>query len=423
MADDHDRLLDAAFADFTAATAPHVKPAGMDPVRATVRHRRTVRITAASFIAVIAVIAPVAAFAARDHGDSGPPVPGGSSPAAIGSASPPAGPSSAPPSDTPSAQESSAPQTQSPPSVAAGAPPNRSVPVDCAHPTGGGPVSMADLCNGTFDMPASDHNGNCPDGPATFKAGTSGYTKLVRVVQTDVDHDGQAETVALYNCGGSDPGTQAVVVFTRTGGSIRALGDFATYGEAPGAISWVSDLGAGNAGDVWLHVGNLKGSDGASFVEEVQQWRGYRWDGRAFVQYAGSTSFTTPDRGVTVTNATMRLLPASGGVRPVTLTVTVHNGGGATVADVTVTVFANFELTAPKGDCPVVTVEYSDAKANRCSAGSLAAGATKTFTLRYELEESQAGGLAGNGSPGAGFVLLRLGDQQAAKKTIPSATA
>ncbi|HTJ35320.1 MAG TPA: hypothetical protein VL738_19005 [Dactylosporangium sp.] len=414
MADEYDNLFDAAFAGFSAAAAPHVKLAGMDPVRRTVRHRRTVRVTVASAVAVIAVIAPVAAFAARDRGDSGPPLPGGS--ASVQVSPPPESPS---PSVVIQQSPPESPRnTDTTPPSAAGGPPIASTAVDCAHPATGGLVSAADLCNLTFTLPAEDQIGPCPTGKLTFKDGKSGNVQLLRVLQADLGSigDGRPETVGLYYCGGSDPGTAALVVFDRVGADIRAVDGFPSYSEAPGAIRWVEDLGADGSGELWLRVSDRVGG-GMHPITVTTQWRIYQWGGDKFKQVGGSTSFTSPDRGVTVAS-TLRAQPASGSSQHGALTVTVRNTGSAPVADVSVRVLLSW-MTAPQGDCPVVPTETGGGdRMNLCSAGTLAPGASKTFTLRYDWTQEQADAYAA-GQNSTGLAMMLFGDQRVDEYNLP----
>ncbi|WP_426512497.1 hypothetical protein ACPPVO_18850 [Dactylosporangium sp. McL0621] len=385
MADDIDRRLDTAFADFTAAAAPRVKPAGLAPVRATVRRRRTVRIGVAAFVAAVAVIAPVAAFAARNTGTPPPPA---------DSATPPPDPTGSP----------------VPPDGVA--PSLHSHKADCTSPSG----DVRFLCDGTVTMPTSAHNGRCPDGAATFTGGRSGSVRLDSVAQTDVDGDGKAETIALYNCEGSDLGSQAVVAFTGTADGVRALGDFVTFQVQPGGIGWVPDIGTDADGHVWLEV-----SDRHEYTDPaVPQWRRYHWTGAGFAQDRGPTTFSTSSHGLVVT-AALALAPAEpDGYRESVLTLTVRNDGTGTARDAVLDVY--FEHGVPTGAsvCPIVT--QNTLLITRCTVGELAPGVTKTFPLHRRLTAIDAEAVTDGTVPEAGWAYLRFGPLRAATVAIPRAT-
>src|SRR5690348_6651231 len=69
-------LIDEAFGAFRAG-GPLVRPVGADAARVTVKHRRRVRIIAATATALIAVLLPATGYATGFFGASGTrPVPG-----------------------------------------------------------------------------------------------------------------------------------------------------------------------------------------------------------------------------------------------------------------------------------------------------------------------------------------------------------
>ncbi|WP_084557239.1 DUF4232 domain-containing protein [Hamadaea tsunoensis] len=76
--------VDAAFAAFRREILPRVRPAGLDPVRRTVRRRRNVRVAGIALLAVVAIGVPAAAL----RGGGGPVRPAASpSPAVSGTLS------------------------------------------------------------------------------------------------------------------------------------------------------------------------------------------------------------------------------------------------------------------------------------------------------------------------------------------------
>ncbi|WP_432995405.1 CARDB domain-containing protein [Dactylosporangium sp. CA-233914] len=153
----------------------------------------------------------------------------------------------------------------------------------------------------------------------------------------------------------------------------------------------------------------------------MRQWRGYRWTGSALAQDAGPTSFKTSSHGVTLNSVALRLQPDSGnGTRTALLTLTVRNGGSAAVRDVTVVVYIDGDTMAQAGDCPAVAEDWF--RVNQCTAGTLAPGASKTFTLRYTIPAYMAAELTVPTVTPAGYVFLNLGDQHAAQADLPRAT-
>ncbi|MFI5914739.1 hypothetical protein [Dactylosporangium sp. NPDC051541] len=381
MADDLDRMLGAAFAELTAARAPHVKPAGLAPVRARVHRRRTVRTALAAAAAVLVVVIPVAAFATRDRGDATPPIP------AVSASAP------------------SSPAGTDAPTIDA-------VNADCSRPPVEGPVSVQDLCDGTVPMPATDHSGLCPEGPTLFSAGQSGGpVLLLRTVRADVDHDGRPETAALYHCGGADPGRSTVAaVLTRTAEGVRALG----------GLRAAADIGADESGRIWARFDSDRPADPLSIVDAVHQWRGFGWDGSAFVQDRGSVSFDVRAAGLTVTAALRLDRPGPDGVRPATLTIAVGNLDRDAHAGVDLRIPA---LTggpvAERGDC--ILADESHTTYNRCLVGTVAAAETRTVVLHYLVNPADVPRLTDPAGV-AGTVFVHLGDRRAGQVAIPPAT-
>ncbi|WP_433062080.1 hypothetical protein [Dactylosporangium sp. CS-033363] len=402
MRDHTEQLLDAAFAGFTDAGGAQIKPAGLAPVRATVRRRRNVRTFGCAFAAVLAIVVPVAAYAARNGTNDTSPVPADSAPGVH--------PSGRPVDASPRADR------PGPPEAIPGAPTLRSWVANCADPSLDGLVTVKDLCDGTVTMPASAHNGQCPDRAATFTAGVSGTVHVRKVAQTDVDGDGRPETIALYDCTGTDLGSQAAVVLTRAADGIRTLGDLVTSESLPGGIHWVPDLGTDADGHVWLRVSDRREPDDPA----VPQWRRYRWTGSSFTQDAGPTTFATDSRGLVV-SATLTLQPlASDGSREAALMLTVRNGGTDTVEQPLLDVVFKHGARTGETECP--DGAQNGVPIAHCSVPALAPGATRTFTIRRRLSAVDVAAVTDPSVAQTGWAYLQFGLLRAATVALPRAT-
>ncbi|MGI5239668.1 hypothetical protein [Dactylosporangium sp. CA-139066] len=88
--------------------------------------------------------------------------------------------------------------------------------------------------------------------------------------------------------------------------------------------------------------------------------------------------------------------------------MTVRNTGSGAVDDVSVRVLLDFTL-ATSGDCPIVPIDPGgNDQVNRCHIDTLAPGAVRTFTLRYEWTADEKAGL--NGHSGT-YAALIFGDR------------
>jgi hypothetical protein len=355
---DNDDLLAGAFAEFRNEVSGYVKPAGTTAARATVQHRHKVRTIAASTIAALAIATPVAAYAAAGGESNGPPVTPGASASAT---------------DTPSS--SAVPTTPSSPTATA---PD-------------GRISKTDLGNATLSIPSwpKGFDDGCPKGSVKFSGGKAGSDGILRLqgdpVYADVDHDGAQETVMLLSCSpqGAD---YKVLVFDRT-----AAGKLVTLGQVVGSagntgkqgteIETIWEVTAGDNGQVKVDVGEYRPC--CAMVQASQhQWRTYGWNGTAFTQTGGPTSFgPNPNvTDVTVTADPLRMTATGTGTWEGTLTVTVHNKAQyATPGKLTISLGTPgaWTVQAVSGCTMQPNVEPAP-----CLSSSIPAGGSKVFTLK-----------------------------------------
>jgi len=314
---DHDDLLDDgplrdAFSHLRAASVDLVPPQGPTGVRRTVRRRRTARATTLA-VAMVAVVAVPVTLRALAH----PPTP----PAPATSTSPE-------PSPFPSPSTSTEPSPSGSPRASATSAPN-------------GHISQHDLGNATLTMPAWQisaqscragkwpfHDGvsqppiTDPDGPHVPRA------ELRAVGYADVDHDGAQETAGLFTCGSENDLVSQVVAFDRD-----AEGRIVTLGRVVGhtdTITYLFDVEGASDGTLRVEVGDRDVCCGEDPRTAEHQWRRYAFDGTAFHQVGGPTSFTpavpeTPVRSSL--GGTVVLGTAAGGVRTGQVVLTVTNAG------------------------------------------------------------------------------------------------
>lgn len=372
---DLDALLAGAVDDYQRNTLPQIKPAGTAQARATATHRKRVHAVAMSAVAALVVAVPIAAYAATEHNHNGPPPVGSSQ-----SASPE-------PSESPSAAPSSPAPTRS-------------------------PITQQQLSNATLDLPSwGTQTSFCPHGRVTLHNGTiawnwpagyaGGEANLQKVAAVDLDGDGSSDAVAVFFCGISNPGNEMAVAFQRgTDGSI------ATMGVVAPDMHQITDVRTGANGAVDLQVSNLNGTDDVAHLQQVVQWRSYRWTGGGFAQTDGPTSFTVarPDLTATVSNLTFDA-PVNG-KRAGTVTVSVHNGGSAALTDASVIYELSLAtVTSPSCDTAGIT------GSGQCPLQSIARGATGTLTLRLSADDATISYFKGTNIDQIGglFVQIRVG--------------
>jgi hypothetical protein len=382
-----DRLIAGAVSDYQETTMNLIKPEGTAAAIAIAKHRRTVRIASLAVIAAVVVIGAGTAYASLGPGEHAPPPTLGNQ----NSASP----------STPSAIASS-----------------QATPSGAGTPSGGtattGTSGPDNLNNATLNLPKNDVNGDCPHGSTKFTGGAAGAsTRIEKVLSADVNKDGSADDVALINCRLGEGALKQVVAFHRgTDGKFTTIG---SVQQVSGQVKDVDDVKVSGS-NVLVRVGDeaTTHTDGSRSLG-VFQWRTYGWDGAKFHQTGGSTSFTADQAASHLTTTVPSLVfgAPSGGRRTGTMTVTVRNSGSQSARQVSLLMaLVDAGPLAELTGCPVVS--SGDARVPNCQIGTLAAGASKTFTLTTSISESDAqywiaqGGLHLTSADAQ----LRVGDQK-----------
>jgi hypothetical protein len=290
-----DTFLNSQFAAYRDELMADVTPAGPGAVRATVRHRRRVAVTAGTALAIALIAGPAAGYAALSRGPA-PPAPGTTL--------------------DPTISTSPTPSTSPSPSASATAP---------AGPDGR--ITKADLLKAKLTLPAwqSEAPSSCSTrGVRLAPEATGSRPGLMKLSYADADGDGAQETVTILGCRPGEAALQQVVVFDRdAAGNIRTLGQVTRTGSG---FDWITDLKAGDAGSVQVEVGDIQPCCDTPASAARKQWRTYSWNGETFRQTGGPTGFSPrfvkTDLSITATD--MRFTDGRG-----TSTVKIRNAGPA----------------------------------------------------------------------------------------------
>lgn len=334
---DHNDPLAAAFGRLEESVMPYATLAGIDAAQATVKRRRTVRVTLAAAAGVVLIGGAALAVALTKGGPEQ--------------------------------------------GVVATDPPVTTQPMvllrDDDSPT---PLDDARL-----ELP-DFHHGYCPTGQTQFQDG--GWTgpgvpeffeaaaTIVAVVEGDVSGDGEADRVALIVCSaGTDPGAYAaqVVAFTK-------------QNELLGQVAWASGglmlLGSPEISDGKVRILHQSRPDGGPVA--ALEWRSYGWNGTAF-QAAGQSSVPIDPRPTRLT-VTLQPVRWTGDGRGV-LTVSVTNNGGPTMDAVSVAMSATLPLTLTLSGTELTRSEIDDTDPYqwRFTIAAVPAGSTVTGTFEVSV--------------------------------------
>ncbi|MFF4878210.1 hypothetical protein [Micromonospora sp. NPDC000668] len=258
-----------------------------------------------------------------------------------------------------------------------------------ASPTSPGPdgrLSRSQLLGAPVTLPAWRAGRGCPTSGVRLTADArEGANWLQALDHGDVDGDGAVETVALVQCVLGTGGPQQVVVFDRDGtGRPVTLGRVvATTKDKP---QWLFALDVVDDGTVRVQVGDIAPGGGWPGEWSQRQWRGYRWQGEAFAQVSGPTSFGpnphSADLAVTATD--LVLGTASDGSHTGTTTVRIRNRGAGPVQ------YVSLRLNVPPvvrpdvdGWAPCRNEPQTTQEPVTCDLGRLEAGAEMTLTLSF----------------------------------------
>ncbi|PGH41500.1 hypothetical protein GA0070622_1241 [Micromonospora sediminicola] len=367
MTEPDDILVGGEFAEFRAAYAPVVHPAGTAAVRRTVRRRRrrTAVVTAAAVVLAVAI--PVGANAALERRPDPSPAP-----AQTGTPSPSA--STSPPAPTPSAS----PSTGGPASTAPD-----------------GRITRSQLLAARLDLPAWAPSAVCTAGPTRLAASyrKEGDVLLEKLAHGDVDGDGAVETVALLRCLIFQQGPSQVVALDRDAdGRIVVLGQVTRSAKtAPG---WLLDTQVTDRGTVRVEMADRSPGGGWSLDWSQRQWRGYRWSGTRFTQVDGPTSFAPnphlTDLTVSAGNVAWSA-PDADGARTGTIAVTVRNLGAVPADLVELHLRMQVGTVADGGDWSACRDGAPPKGPIVCRFGPLGPGAERTFRFGLRNTNSASG--------------------------------
>jgi hypothetical protein len=300
---DQDALLTDAFAEFVTVAGPAVSPPGAAVARTTVMHRRKIRAAVVAVATAISVAIPITAYAALNRPTQEPahqPTSTGSVP----STSAPASPGTASPSRPSAASK-----------VPTLAPPD-------------GRITITQLTHGKVRVPRFARP-ECPSGLVQLQRVTAltsaeyGSVGVYKIVYTNLDNDSAQETAALLTCRLGEPTERQIAAFDRA-----ATGAIVSIGQVTADRAWT--LAAAPGGGVTADVSDTQMCCGGPKEAELHQTCTYRWNGRAFVQTGGPSSFSShakpTDLSLQVNGASWSR-PRSDGTVVGTITVTVRNKG------------------------------------------------------------------------------------------------
>ncbi len=262
MADPAEDQVREMFARFREESIVDSPGPDLSRVRGLARRRQINRRTALSVLAVAVLAVPAVGYRLVAH-EAGQPEPHGKAPQQVSGA----------PTERPTEE----------PSVA----------VSTSSTTVQKPVTREELMAATLVIPAwPDKREGCPAGEVDLdKLGPVSMQQQLsvpKVVPADVDHDGDAEVVALFSCGYEGTVDQALAVGRDAQGALGVMGRVVGSGDADPLMDLI-DLRPGRDGAVDVQVGDQIGGE-QDFIE--RQWRSYRWNGKQFAQVDGPRQFT-----------------------------------------------------------------------------------------------------------------------------------
>lgn len=292
-------------------------------------------------------------------------------------------------------------RTPQPPTATPSPPATPATPEQLIGPLITIPPGALDLTDATLDLPAlPDDFGPC-QGRQTFVRNLASaysvddeidaHSSIVREIVGDVNRDGRTDTVALISCELSESEHWQVVAFDGTPENVHTIGTVLAIGGQPN-LAVVFDLQVLASGEIRAEVGDFLGVlIGHAAEVSTHQTRTYGWDGTAFRQIAGPTTFPPNPHFIDlhVTTSNLVLGQPVNGVRTGTLTVTVQNRAAVRAYGV------EFDLTAPLWlqhvglqweKCHLL--DPDTAAHASCEIGELGAGASRTLTLTFSAEVS-----------------------------------
>ncbi|GAA2374871.1 hypothetical protein [Dactylosporangium salmoneum] len=273
-------------------------------------------------------------------------------------------------------------------SAGAASAPSASVGATATTTTAAGGIGKEDLGNATLSVPAwpKGFADSCPTGSVKLDAGKHGILQLQgEPAYADVDHDGTAETVVLLSCSPQGQDYKVLALRRDAQGKIVTLGQVVgsagNTGKQGADIETIWAIQAGENGQVRVDVGEYRPCCDAAQASQ-HQWRTYGWNGSAFTQTGGPTSFAANPNVTDLSISAERLtMTATGsGSWEGTVKVTVKNNGQfATPGKLRLSFGLPSGLTAQSTpDCTI----QPGVEPVPCLADSVPAGGTRVVTLK-----------------------------------------
>lgn len=288
-------------------------------------------------------------------------------------------------------------------------------------PASASPASSSDLfglANATLDVPVRPAGlEDCAQGPRTpFVDGGSGEITLIRTaIAADVDRDGALDVVAGIDCSPSEGYVRQLVAFhRRSDGAFMTIGVVVQAGSTDDEdeIANVYDMEITPLGEIRVQVGDHKTRHSDEFLQGVHQFRTYGWNGTAFLQTGGSTSFlVSPGTfDLSVSASPMTYAAPVNGTRAGSMTVTIRNNGSTTVKALSVLL----AMVPGQAGCAVPGASFEPA----CAVGPLDPGATRTVAFHHSIPACESGSECSSGTDPDDRVNIwadlqvRIGDQK-----------
>jgi hypothetical protein len=251
------------------------------------------------------------------------------------------------------------------------------------------------LRNATLNLPAWPVRGGvgpCPTRRITFVEGVHEAGAITLRVDNIITADvaGNPARIGVFSCHGPGEGrVQQALAYRNEGDGFSLMGKLVDTAIPAGGADTSVSLGkiSAQAAEFIVEVGlqTVPGSAPPAHAH-LKQLRRYAWQGSAFVQTGGPTSFLV-DPALTRLSATANRLvfaPPRNGCRTGTITMTVTNDGPQPANDVTAVLIVP-GLSDPGGQCQAPPQQgYASYLA---PVGSLAPGASKEVTASMVIAE------------------------------------
>jgi hypothetical protein len=285
--------------------------------------------------------------------------------------------------------------------------PAESVTPTPSPPTPIEPGTEGEFYNSTLPVPSwpalrHDIGGACPSGLITFRQQKYGSGAITVTVfgSTRVSVPGEVHYIARLSCRGTGLGGADLIVAYRVEESRYVLVDVITDStHTPAEAEWVELDGwsidpapspdeVGSA-TFFLTAALIEADPSADQNGRLEQNRTFAWNGSAYVQTGGPTSFLVDPATVDLSLAggDMVFGPPAGGCRTGTMSLTVTNNGSAPVSDVGLNLVLRGLPEQGQTGCPAVLANQTDRGTN-VSIGLVEAGEVRTEIITVVVNDA-----------------------------------